>query len=158
MTADKPGFLTRWARRKAESREKTRKGEDGKPAPAAASTAIPPVESLTGDSDYRAFVGQDVPPELHRAALRRLWMSDPQLNAPDVFEMHSGNFAGQPAEMMRVAADLGRRLIASEPGSRSAHDIGTDAPGVEPCSAPDNQDEHSADADALRSRRIPRSE
>jgi Protein of unknown function (DUF3306) len=37
-------------------------------------TKLPPIESITADSDIRAFLAPGVPPELTRAALRRAWL------------------------------------------------------------------------------------
>ncbi|HEU5017458.1 MAG TPA: DUF3306 domain-containing protein [Pseudolabrys sp.] len=39
--------------------------------------AVPPIEELTAQSDYTAFLGEKVPEHLRRAALRKLWSSDP---------------------------------------------------------------------------------
>ena len=40
---------------------------------------LPPIESITADSDIRAFLAPGVPPELTRAALRRAWTADPRI-------------------------------------------------------------------------------
>lgn len=34
---------------------------------------LPPVEALTIDSDFRVFMAPEVPAEIHRQGLRRLW-------------------------------------------------------------------------------------
>jgi hypothetical protein len=41
--------------------------------------ALPPIEELTAQSDYTVFLGKNVPEALTRAALRKLWLSDPVL-------------------------------------------------------------------------------
>jgi hypothetical protein len=41
--------------------------------------SLPPVESITAESDIRAFLAPGVPPELARAALRRVWTADPAI-------------------------------------------------------------------------------
>jgi hypothetical protein len=38
--------------------------------------ALPPIESITGTTDIRAFLAPGVPEELTRAALRRAWLVD----------------------------------------------------------------------------------
>jgi hypothetical protein len=38
---------------------------------------LPPVEELTGNSDFTPFLRAEVPEDLHRQALRKLWTSDP---------------------------------------------------------------------------------
>jgi hypothetical protein len=40
---------------------------------------LPPIESITAESDIRAFLAPGVPPELTRAALRRAWATDPKI-------------------------------------------------------------------------------
>lgn len=40
---------------------------------------LPPLDSIGADTDITAFLQQDVPPDLTRAALRRAWLSDPAI-------------------------------------------------------------------------------
>jgi len=40
---------------------------------------LPPIEDLTAQSDYTVFMAKNVPELLKRAALRKLWTSDPVL-------------------------------------------------------------------------------
>ncbi len=42
-------------------------------------TKLPPIESITAETDLRAFLVPGVPPELTRAALRRAWSADPAI-------------------------------------------------------------------------------
>lgn len=44
---------------------------------------LPDIESLTAESNFSAFMKEDVPGELRRRALRKLWSLDPQLAAAD---------------------------------------------------------------------------
>jgi hypothetical protein len=48
-------------------------------APACDPAALPPIESITAMSDIRAFLAPGVPEELTRAALRRVWVTDPAI-------------------------------------------------------------------------------
>ena len=41
--------------------------------------SLPPIESITADSNVTAFLRADVPAELTRAALRRAWSIDPSI-------------------------------------------------------------------------------
>ena len=81
-------FLDRWSRLKREAREEP----PAAPAPIEepieepASTeepfdpsTLPPLESLTADSDYTAFLAPQVPQELRLLALRKAWVSDPKI-------------------------------------------------------------------------------
>jgi hypothetical protein len=40
---------------------------------------LPPIETITAETDIRAFLAPGVPPELTRAALRRAWAADPKI-------------------------------------------------------------------------------
>ena len=51
-------------------------GEDT-PAGEDAAKDLPPIDSLGKDSDYTPFLGDGVPEKLARAAMRKLWSSDP---------------------------------------------------------------------------------
>jgi hypothetical protein len=88
-------FLERWSRRKRAT--ENRSPDDAKLSPedkktdtnaAAQSDAILPafdpatlplIESITETSDVRAFLAPGVPEELTRAALRRVWVTDPTI-------------------------------------------------------------------------------
>ena len=102
-------FITRWSRRKREAADEaettkpaaasgvpdeTTHTDDDRgeasgvpPARSGASepasefdwTKLPPVETITAESDIRAFLRAGVPPELTRAALRRAWAADPKI-------------------------------------------------------------------------------
>ena len=123
------GFLSRWSRRK-------RAAEAGRPAeePVAAEaapaapvppdpvpeeeppfdiTTLPPVESLTIESDFAAFLRKEVPEALKRAALRKAWSLDPAIrdfigpadyawdyNAPDGVPGASLDLGGNVKEML----------------------------------------------------------
>lgn len=42
-------------------------------------SSLPPLESITAETDVTAFLRKGVPPDLTRAALRRAWVSDPAI-------------------------------------------------------------------------------
>ena len=101
-------FIARWSRRKREAAEgveavtpdptsdlggparagdEERNANDAPAAQGAASepstsaldwTKLPPIETITAESDIRAFLAPGVPAELTRAALRRVWAADPR--------------------------------------------------------------------------------
>jgi hypothetical protein len=94
---DPDNFLSRWSRRKleaSESKEKNEIGEavaapepenqQGKPAvpdtapiPEFDAESLPPIETISADTDITAFMRTGVPETLKHAALRRAWASDP---------------------------------------------------------------------------------
>ena len=79
-------FLRRWARVKRE------KIVEDKKLPAAA-PVLPPIDKMTPDSDFTAFMQPKVEDALRRAALKKLF-SDPRFNIPDPFEAYSGDWTG----------------------------------------------------------------
>ncbi len=94
---DPDNFLSRWSRRKREAggdKEKNETGEtvaapapenqQGKPAAARAAPtpefdveSLPPIETISAETDITAFMRTGVPETLKHAALRRAWASDP---------------------------------------------------------------------------------
>jgi len=93
-------FLKRWSRRKraaeahapeaAEPPNRERIVTDATKPPRAAAqgnaappafdpTSLPPIESISATSDISAFLAPGVPDELTRAALRRVWTTDPAI-------------------------------------------------------------------------------
>jgi Protein of unknown function (DUF3306) len=105
--SDQESFLARWSRRKqAQDAERdakqgvetikpsaeasrdvgeARHASDGAPANPASEkppfdiASLPSIDSITAESDIRAFLAPGVPPDLTRAALRRAWSADPQI-------------------------------------------------------------------------------
>ena len=100
MAQDEEGLLKRWSRRKLEQRERERQvvppqpeeesggktdvttagdrsSADAPPAAADALPDLPPIESLTRDSDFTVFMREGVPDDLRNLALQKLWRSDP---------------------------------------------------------------------------------
>jgi Protein of unknown function (DUF3306) len=94
------------------------------PAPAFDPTTLPSLESITAESDIRAFLAPGVPAELTHAALRRAWSADPAIrdfvglaeNAWDFTAPNAITGFG-PLEMTeafrRQVADLVGRSIAA---------------------------------------------
>jgi hypothetical protein len=62
-------------------RDTSHERPDSRPAaePAFDIASLPPVESITADTDIRAFLRPGVPAELKRAALRKAWAADPKI-------------------------------------------------------------------------------
>jgi hypothetical protein len=70
----------------AESRTPESRAACGMPQPASEAgvaafdpSSLPPIESITAATDIRGFFAAGVPAELTRAALRRVWTSDPKI-------------------------------------------------------------------------------
>jgi hypothetical protein len=93
---DEP-FLSRWSRRKNESRS------DAEPPPAPAEVAVqpvpaipaeplPPVESLTPESDFTGFMKPEVDEGLKRRALKTLFQ-DPHFNVMDGLDTYIDDYS-----------------------------------------------------------------
>jgi hypothetical protein len=87
-------FIDRWSRRKRQAADEPAPIEAKDAAAASAPPAetkapaaeppfdpasLPPIESISAESDIRAFLKPGVPPDLSRAALRRAWSADPAI-------------------------------------------------------------------------------
>jgi hypothetical protein len=157
-------FLSRWSRRKqaaaktadpaqapppAESSSEPAGSGEPEPrqpqkapdpgAPAFDPASLPPIESITAETDIRAFIAAGVPAELTRAALRRVWTSDPKIrdfvgladydwdfNAPGAMAGF-GPLEGADVLRAQAAHRLGPVTAEDSAAERSDH-----APGAEP--------------------------
>jgi hypothetical protein len=117
MAKEKEAFLSRWSRLKRRpppEASSVQKVEE-KPAP-----PLPPVESLTPDSDFSAFMGPKVKDELRRVALKKLF-SDPHFNLADPFEAYSGDWTAGEAIPQEMLATLNQaRSVLLTPEERQA--------------------------------------
>ena len=90
-------FLSRWSRRKTAAKSEPAPAEEAPPVvqpvpqaatpPAKVAEPLPPVESLTFDSDFTAFMQPDVDPALRRQALKTL-LQDPRFNVMDGLDVY----------------------------------------------------------------------
>lgn len=135
------GFLGRWSRLKREG-DRAAAGETAAappetvavpetacppdqlapPAAEAPEAALPPLESLTRDSDLGPFLKAGVPAALRNAALRRMWLLDPAIRdhadvAVDYFWDWNtpGGVPGHGGPIAPDAADRLLRALGGEP-------------------------------------------
>ena len=110
-------FLSRWSRRKIAARGDNPLPETATPTPEAGRTAstagvvpasagthaspvtnqqpsdpLPPVDSLTFDSDFTGFMREGVDPDLRRAAIRTL-VRDPRFNVMDGLDVYIDDYS-----------------------------------------------------------------
>ena len=97
---DREGFLTRWSRLKeqanGESPAAPPQNEDRDPP------ALPPIDKLTFESDYRGFFHPKVEEGLRRAALKKLF-SEPHFNVMDGLDVYIDDYSKSdplPAAML----------------------------------------------------------
>lgn len=130
-------FLSRWSRRKSEAKADNSphpapppaEPGEGEQSPPSAQLGegqgggmpeLPPVESLTKESDFSAFLAAGVPEDLRRAALSKLWASDPLFTQPEVFDLHMEDYNAQPlGEVVRTAWKVGKGIVEDLPETAS---------------------------------------
>jgi hypothetical protein len=105
---EKEDFLRRWSRLKKEDRLPA---TEEKPAP-----TLPPIDKLTPESDFSAFMHPKVEDALRRVALKKLFRGDPHFNLPDPFEPYSRdwNIADPIPEEMLKTLNQARTLLLSD--------------------------------------------
>lgn len=129
-------FLRRWSQRKlAAARETDTAVPDTRPLavpPAAASTVpaapmpalaaavpeLPPVDSLSFDSDFTAFLAEGVDPAVKRAALKKLF-ADPRFNVMDGLDVYIDDYTKFEPIPPEVMAKLNQaRYLFNPPKTR----------------------------------------
>lgn len=137
---DDKGFLQRWSARKMDARAGTDvdapQSEEGSgvadpSAVGAVAAAAPPsdvpssdapvpnlpdVETLDADSDYTAFLGENVPEDLAKLAMRKLWRSDPVLANIDGLNDYDEDFSlvGMVSETVKTAYQVGKGYVVAD--------------------------------------------
>ena len=103
--------------------------------------SLPSLESITAESDIRAFLAPGVPAELTRAALRRAWSVDPKIRDFVGLAENSWDFNAPGAisgfGTLEMTDEL-RREVARMVG-RSLGTEGPDRPAHVPSAEPDRQ-------------------
>jgi hypothetical protein len=131
-------FLRRWSERKSAHRAGRALADKEKPKPAPDSEskdALPPapttdhnvpddspppkdlpsIDSLTADSDYARFLQADVPGPLRKAALRKLWTSDPVMARMDPLDLHNLDYTfPKVPEVVTSLFQMGRGMVPPE--------------------------------------------
>ncbi|MEE8351924.1 MAG: DUF3306 domain-containing protein [Rhodospirillales bacterium] len=102
---------------------------------------LPPIESLTKDSDFTPFFAQNVPDFLKRQAYRVLWRSNPVFNIRDGLDDYD--------EDLNLAKLVGNIISesGSKPGQAGAGDETAKAGAPEKAVEADNKDAGDAEGD-----------
>ena len=122
--ADNPNTpIRRWSQRKTEARqaqspEVAKEIEPGSDTPSSGqetslnASSLPPLEDLTADSDFTPFFQTGVPSALKRAALRKLWSSDPVLANVDGLNDYDEDFAKMGlGKVVQTIYQVGKGMI-----------------------------------------------
>src|SRR6266478_1179242 len=127
---------------------RARGGASDRPESAPDLTKLPPIETITAESDIRAFLAPGVPPELTRAALRRAWAADLKIRDFVGLADYDWDF-NAPGSMAGFGSlestDALRRQVADLIGRDAAEDNGrcskaTEAMPISSGSVPDRSD------------------
>src|SRR5262245_6166387 len=116
-------------RREESDAPPARSGASEPPESALDPTKLPPIETITAETDIRAFLAPGVPPELTRAALRRAWAADPKIRDFIGLSENSWDFNAPGAmtgfgslemtdELRQQIARMVGRSLGSEPNDR----------------------------------------
>ena len=86
-------FLSRWSRRKEEALRSPPEPAPKKTVdPGAPAPELPPLDTLTPESDFRAFFHPKVDEDVRRAALKKLF-SDPHFNVMDGLDVYIDDYS-----------------------------------------------------------------
>ena len=168
-------FLSRWSRLKTASKapaapaEPTPEARKASPQPAVAPPAatppaetapqpLPPVESLTPESDFAGFMREGIDPSLRRQALKTLF-SDPRFNVMDGLDVYIDDYS-QPdplpegwLEKMTQTARLG---AYREPDEKAPEPpVGDEAAGEGGAEAVSQQEQGLVEAPAAAGEAAP---
>jgi hypothetical protein len=165
-------FLSRWSRRKTQAKSPAREepasavppvvAGAGPAAPAQAGRApLPPVESLTPESDFAPFMSPEVDGDVRRQALKTLF-GDPRFNTMDMMDVYVDDYSKPDPlppswlDKMETLSRLGDRagrdreeaerkaLAEAEAAARAAEPPPDPAPRVDSVPSPDQEPENTA--------------
>ena len=111
----------------------------------AEAVALPPVESLTFDADFTAFMKPEVDPSLKRAALKKLF-SDPRFNVMDGLDTYIDDYSKpDPIDAETVRGLVQARYLFDPPRTRvnergEVEEVPPEADAHEDAPAPQIQD------------------
>lgn len=159
MAQNREPFLSRWSRRKRAARQPS---AEAKPSaqPATPPSELPPIDSLTPESDFSAFMHEQVDDKLRRAALRKLF-SDPALNVVDGLDDYAEDFnqletlaagaaAGLEHAKRTLFGDAESATAGDREGTAAAEENLSDAADAEAAQASESAQDADATQDAGR--------
>ena len=106
-----------------------------------AKTALPPVETLHAKSDFTPFLKEGVPSLLKRAALRKLWKSDPTLANLDGLNDYDEDFVKMGiGKVVKTAYTISQKFIETKEELTPKEPKETDTAPTEEASDESNQE------------------
>ena len=109
-------FLRRWSRLKRETKATT-----PQPAPQEAASPLPSLDSLSFESDFKAFMHSKVEEGVKRAALKKLF-SDPRFNVMDGLDTYIDDYSKENpiSEELLAQLDHARTTLFGQPKEKEA--------------------------------------
>ena len=166
-------FLARWSRLKKEAATAPPPPTEVRAEADTEGPALPPIESLTPESDFSAFMQPRVPSELRQAALKKLF-ADPHFNVMDGLDIYIDDYSRpdpipasvvsqlaqfrnlwgvQPQEPPREGAETTDAAPSAEAGCASATEAAaerlTNTEGTTVEAAPEGDLAGASDADTM---------
>ena len=127
MTQDRD-FLRRWSRLKQESKNKAA----SKAAPVEEKAPqLPSIDSLTFESDFKAFMHSKVEESVKRAALKKLF-ADPRFNVMDGLDTYIDDYTKAdpiPDAMLATLEHARQTLFGPQPRPAAEEQPGEEKPG-----------------------------
>jgi hypothetical protein len=118
MAGEKEAFLSRWSRVKREAVAEAAKPVTAAPAVEVPEKPLPPVEQLSFESDFTAFMQSKVVEEgVKRAALKKLF-ADPRFNVMDGLDTYIDDYSIEDPispELLEQLQHARRTLFGPEP-------------------------------------------
>ena len=148
MSEEKQNFLRRWSRLKHEaaSSPPAKQSESDKPV------ALPPLDSLTFGSDFKAFMHSKVEETVKRAALKKLF-ADPRFNVMDGLDTYIDDYTkSEPIseELLARIEQVREQLLAPpKPKEEEEEEEGNPAEGEKPAQTAEQHVDPAQDPKAL---------
>jgi hypothetical protein len=116
------------------------------PASGESKPVLPSLDELYANSDYTAFLAKDVPEALTRAALHKLWLSDPVFANLDGLNDYDQDYnLVEQAVMVAQSSFKVRRGHRDDDSPEVAQEDGSDAPNVAQDAGGDDSMRQAAD-------------
>jgi hypothetical protein len=143
MSEEKTDFLRRWSRLKREAVPAA--GKQDLPAEA---PALPALDSLTFESDFKAFMHSKVEEGLKRAALKKLF-SDPRFNVMDGLDTYIDDYSKEDPISEELLAQLSHARTALFGPPKEDKEDEKPAPGEQPAEIAKDDVDPAQDPKAL---------
>ena len=134
-------FLRRWSRRKREAL----RGQSPKPAESEGQAPeLPAIDSLTFESDFKAFMHSKVEESVKRAALKKLF-SDPRFNVMDGLDTYIDDYTkAEPiSEDLLAKLDHARQTVFGKREEKAEEPDQVAKKPQEPAAEADKRDDDS---------------